>query len=117
MAGVGLVTVSERRSTTRRSSRSPPPGRVAVIPAIVPAPLRWRFVDLDELLALAMRVVSDVMSTIARARADAATDGRALAQATKSTVTDMVTEMDLWAERHITAALLDARPHDAIVGE
>ena len=38
-------------------------------------------------------------------------------RATKSTNTDMVTEMDLWAERHITDALVSARPHDAIIGE
>ena len=35
----------------------------------------------------------------------------------KSTPTDLVTEMDTWAEAHITEALLTARPHDAVQGE
>ncbi len=35
----------------------------------------------------------------------------------KSTPTDLVTELDTWAERHITERLLAARPHDAVEGE
>jgi fructose-1,6-bisphosphatase/inositol monophosphatase family enzyme len=36
---------------------------------------------------------------------------------TKSTHTDLVTELDTWAEAHITEHLLAARPDDAVVGE
>jgi myo-inositol-1(or 4)-monophosphatase len=36
---------------------------------------------------------------------------------TKTTGTDMVTEMDRAAERHITAAIRRERPQDAVVGE
>ena len=35
----------------------------------------------------------------------------------KSTPTDLVTEMDTWAEAHITETLLAARPHDGVQGE
>lgn len=73
--------------------------------------------DLDELLELAQSIVVRVMATLADARAGASADPQALVRATKSTNTDMVTEMDLWAERHITDALIAARPKDAIVGE
>jgi myo-inositol-1(or 4)-monophosphatase len=73
--------------------------------------------DLDELLELAVSIVEPVMTTLADKRAGASADPHALVRATKSTNTDMVTEMDLWAERHITRALVAARPHDAIVGE
>jgi myo-inositol-1(or 4)-monophosphatase len=73
--------------------------------------------DLDELLDLASTIVTRVMKPLADARADASADPRALVRGTKSTGTDMVTEMDLWAERVITDALVHARPADAIVGE
>jgi fructose-1,6-bisphosphatase/inositol monophosphatase family enzyme len=73
--------------------------------------------DLDELLDLACAIVTRVMKPLADARAEAATDPHALVRGTKSTGTDMVTEMDLWAERVITESLAHARPHDAIVGE
>jgi myo-inositol-1(or 4)-monophosphatase len=43
--------------------------------------------------------------------------GRAMEVGTKSTVTDMVTEMDRASEALIEAELLGARPHDAIIGE
>lgn len=36
---------------------------------------------------------------------------------TKSTSTDLVTELDTWAEREITDRLLAARPDDGIIGE
>src|SRR4029434_7364989 len=73
--------------------------------------------DLDELLELAQSIVVRVMVTLADTRAGASTNPQTLVHATKSTNTDMVTEMDLWAERHITEALISARPHDAIVGD
>jgi myo-inositol-1(or 4)-monophosphatase len=73
--------------------------------------------DLDELLELAVSIVERVMTTLADTRASASADPYALVHATKSTHTDMVTDMDLWAERHITETLIAARPQDAIVGE
>jgi myo-inositol-1(or 4)-monophosphatase len=73
--------------------------------------------DLDALLLLARQLVIEVSERIAQARAAVASENRTLAQSTKSTPTDMVTEMDVWAERHITDALLAARPDDAIIGE
>jgi myo-inositol-1(or 4)-monophosphatase len=36
---------------------------------------------------------------------------------TKSTATDLVTEMDRWAEHQITERILAARPHDGVMGE
>ena len=73
--------------------------------------------DLDELVDLALAIVVPVMTMLADRRADASADPHALVHATKSTNTDMVTDMDLWAERYITDALVSARPLDAIVGE
>jgi myo-inositol-1(or 4)-monophosphatase len=73
--------------------------------------------DLDELLDLALSIVVRVMPTLAEARAKASADPHAMVHATKSTNTAMVTEMDLWAERYITDALVSARPLDAIIGE
>ncbi|MBX3287118.1 MAG: inositol monophosphatase, partial [Actinobacteria bacterium] len=35
----------------------------------------------------------------------------------KSTPTDLVTELDTWAEHHIAERLLAARPHDGVEGE
>jgi myo-inositol-1(or 4)-monophosphatase len=43
--------------------------------------------------------------------------GRELRITAKSTATDLVTEMDQWAEAHITEALLAARPDDSVLGE
>lgn len=73
--------------------------------------------DLDELLELACSIVTRVMTPLADARKRASSDPLALIHGTKSTGTDMVTEMDLWAERVITDALIAERPDDAIVGE
>jgi myo-inositol-1(or 4)-monophosphatase len=73
--------------------------------------------DLDELLDLACSIVSRVMTPLADARAAASTDPRSMVAGTKTTATDMVTEMDLWAERVITDSLVAARPRDAIIGE
>ena len=80
-------------------------------------PYAYPVTDLDELLELALSISLRVMATLADARSNASADPHALVHATKSTNTDMVTEMDLWAERYITDALVEARPHDAIVGE
>jgi myo-inositol-1(or 4)-monophosphatase len=62
----------------------------------------------------------DLASGVARKAADLLLDGarhtRSLVE-TKSTPTDMVTEMDRASEELIVAALLDARPDDGIVAE
>jgi myo-inositol-1(or 4)-monophosphatase len=67
-----------------------------------------------ELLALARPIGEEVAAELVRALEG---DRRATAVSSKSTGTDLVTEMDRWAERHLTEQLLAARPHDAIVGE
>lgn len=66
----------------------------------------------DELLALATAIAGHVATHLAEVRSS-----RVLTTATKSTATDMVTDMDLWSEREIVGRLRAARPHDAIVGE
>lgn len=70
--------------------------------------------DPVELLALGRSVAEEVAGGL-----EAALDGDARASAitSKSTGTDLVTEMDTWAEALITERILAARPHDAIVGE
>ncbi|HWC38735.1 MAG TPA: inositol monophosphatase family protein [Acidimicrobiales bacterium] len=68
--------------------------------------------DLDELL--------DLAATVARSAGELLLDGLHRARTsvrTKSSRTDMVTEMDLASESLIAAALHRARPADAIVGE
>jgi myo-inositol-1(or 4)-monophosphatase len=64
------------------------------------------------LLALAVGIAAEVTEELRQAR----TRGH-LQVATKSSTTDLVTEMDVWSERHIVRRLLDARPNDGIVGE
>ena len=62
----------------------------------------------------------DLASGIARKAADLLLDGTRHARSTvetKSTSTDMVTEMDRASEALIVTALLDARPDDGIVAE
>jgi myo-inositol-1(or 4)-monophosphatase len=68
--------------------------------------------DLDELRALAERVAREA-GALLLARAD---DVR-VEVSTKTTGTDMVTEMDRASEALITAALLAARPDDGLLGE
>jgi fructose-1,6-bisphosphatase/inositol monophosphatase family enzyme len=65
-----------------------------------------------ELLALAEPIARDVAAHL---RASLAGDGPAISS--KSTPTDLVTELDTWAEAHITERILAARPHDSIQGE
>ena len=67
-----------------------------------------------DLLALARPIAEEVATELVRALDG---DRRATTIAAKSTGTDLVTEMDRWAERHITERLLAARPRDGIVGE
>jgi myo-inositol-1(or 4)-monophosphatase len=68
--------------------------------------------DPAELLALAEPIAVEVAAHL---RASLAGDGPAVSS--KSTPTDLVTELDTWAEAHITQALLAARPDDSIRGE
>ncbi len=68
--------------------------------------------DPAELLAIAEPLAVEVAQHL---RTSLAGDGPAIS--TKSTATDLVTELDTWAEAHITERLLAVRPHDAIVGE
>lgn len=65
-----------------------------------------------ELLAVAEPLALEVASHL---RTSLAGDGPAIS--TKSTPTDLVTELDRWSEQHITASLLAARPDDSVQGE
>jgi myo-inositol-1(or 4)-monophosphatase len=67
-----------------------------------------------ELLAVARPVAEEVAAELVRALDG---DLRATTVSSKSTGTDLVTEMDRWAERRITEAILAARPYDSIQGE
>lgn len=68
--------------------------------------------DPGQLLALARPIATDVA-----ARLELALDGDDPVIATKSSLTDLVTELDTWAEAHITERLLRARPDDGLLGE
>lgn len=68
--------------------------------------------DPVELLALAEPLAHEVGD---RLRASLAGDGPAVSA--KSTPTDLVSELDLWAERHLVERLLAARPDDGVQGE
>lgn len=67
----------------------------------------------SELLELAARVAAEAGALLLAARAD----GRPAVAATKSSPTDVVTELDHQAEALITSRLLAARPADAVLGE
>jgi myo-inositol-1(or 4)-monophosphatase len=68
--------------------------------------------DPGELVELARTIAGEVAVELVLARRE-----RSLERTTKSSLTDVVTEMDLWVERRITERILAARPGDAIVGE
>lgn len=65
-----------------------------------------------DLVTLA-RTVADEVSV----RLLDALEGEGPAVTSKSTVTDLVTDLDTWAERHITERLLGVRPDDGLIGE
>lgn len=65
-----------------------------------------------ELLALAEPIALDVADHLRTSLA-----GAGPAISSKSTPTDLVTELDTWAEARITERILAARPDDAILGE
>ncbi|MFN8017909.1 MAG: inositol monophosphatase family protein [Acidimicrobiales bacterium] len=68
--------------------------------------------DPAELLALAEPIACEVGDRLRGALEDPTFRVDA-----KSTATDLVTELDVWAERHITERLLAARPDDGVEGE
>lgn len=65
-----------------------------------------------ELLAIAQRVANEASRVLTDALS-----GEGPVITTKSTPTDLVTDIDVAVERLITARLLDARPDDSIEGE
>jgi myo-inositol-1(or 4)-monophosphatase len=65
-----------------------------------------------ELLDLAVRIAADAAVTAYRMRSEAITEVD-----TKSTLTDVVTAADRAVERQVIAAIQDARPGDAVLGE
>ena len=71
-----------------------------------------RVAEYGELLRVAIDIATDVGRHLRAARRQGAPAAR-----TKSTTTDMVTDMDVWAEQHIVRRLLDARPDDGVLGE
>ena len=68
--------------------------------------------DPAELLALAEPIAREVAAHLRTSL-----DGAGPAISSKSTPTDLVTELDTWAERHITERILTARPDDGLLGE
>jgi myo-inositol-1(or 4)-monophosphatase len=65
-----------------------------------------------ELLAVAQPIALEVADHLRTSLA-----GAGPAVSSKSTPTDLVTELDTWAEARITERLLALRPHDSIQGE
>jgi len=68
--------------------------------------------DLSDLLDLALRLARDAGALLLEGRASARSD-----VATKTSATDMVTDMDLASEALITEGLMRARPDDGILAE
>lgn len=75
------------------------------LPADLPA-------DPLALLDLARTIAEEVAAQLV-----ATLEGDGPAISTKSSPTDLVTELDTWAEAHITERLLAARPDDGVLGE
>jgi myo-inositol-1(or 4)-monophosphatase len=67
---------------------------------------------LDELLTLATSLAADAAALLVEGLSRQRTE-----VTSKSTPTDMVTEMDRASEALIVARIVEARPHDGIVGE
>jgi myo-inositol-1(or 4)-monophosphatase len=116
IAGVGLVTVSERKSTSTASPyattgvlTSPPPPSVPEVFGVPPPgcdPL------LEELAAVALACAHAAAAVLIQGLEEepAAVD-------TKSSATDMVSDVDRGAEAAVAAVLAERRPDDAILGE
>src|SRR5438270_6662430 len=107
ISGVGRVTVSERRSTSPPSLSSP--GAM---------PVRWQTLtaspdtDGSALLDLAERVARGAGDLLLAGIGDLRVD-----VTTKSSGTDMVSEMDRASEAFVVDGILAERPDDAILGE
>lgn len=110
MAGVGCVTVSDRRSTK---------------PSDIAAYGTWRVptAEPEELRQIAIAVARDAAAYVAKARS-VDTDGSGpvgdvllAGTTTKSTATDMVTAVDKASEARIVAALRAQRPADGVLAE
>jgi myo-inositol-1(or 4)-monophosphatase len=69
-------------------------------------------IEQAELLRLALDIAGEVGAELARKRREGVPD-----TTTKTSATDMLTVMDVWAEKHITERLLEARPFDGVLGE
>lgn len=67
-----------------------------------------------ELLALARPLAAEVAATLLES---VESEGDGPRVSSKSGVTDLVTELDRWAEERIATTLLDARPDDGLLGE
>src|SRR3954447_6923196 len=65
----------------------------------------------DDLLALALPLAVEAGARLLATLADQRTI------VSKTTGTDLVTEMDTWSESFLTAGILSARPDDSIQGE
>jgi myo-inositol-1(or 4)-monophosphatase len=122
MAGVGRVTVSLRRSTAGGmggpSGRDVGDfdgaegiGRHGTVARVMPSPTPIT-PDPGALVTLA----AEVASRAVRLLLDGVDRARATAE-TKSSATDMVSEMDRASERLIVEGLLAERPDDGIIGE
>lgn len=68
--------------------------------------------DPERLLALARPIAEAVGRHLSESLTGAGPTVRS-----KSTSTDLVTDLDTWAEHHITEQLLAARPDDSVMGE
>ena len=91
--------MGDHRTPTSRPR--PPPG--GLIRLTVAAP--------DTLRDLALDIARVVAPEIGRQA------GQVDVSVTKSTSTDLVTEVDCWSEAQIVSRILDARPDDSILGE
>ena len=100
MAGVGRVTVSERRSTS--------PLAIAARP-YASATYHARVTDL---LDLAVRLAGQAGDLVLRSMAD-----RSAGSEVKTSLTDHVTDVDRASEALIVEGIRRARPDDGIVGE
>src|SRR5690606_31146744 len=120
ISGVGLVTVSLRRSTAGGAGTAPPGNAgVGAIGGTVPSPavtVRTPPPPPAADPAALVELATDVALRAARLRVGRVGRARATVE-TKSSATDMVSEMDRAAEHLIVDALLGARPDDGIVAE
>src|SRR5262249_51781796 len=116
IGGVADLGVGHRPAHGRRGSRHGVGAQVdasvgaghgtTVLSALVPT------ASIDELFIIATRVATDAAALLRERLHETRAD-----VGTKSSATDMVTEVDRAAEALITQSLRTARPDDGIVGE